>query len=146
MPLVNGTLTDFGLDPLTAADPLLQFRASSAGISGLNILAASPPVEVVPAANGFFEIDLADTYSLDSGGVTYSITVQYREARTGYIKRELLPWRLQVPADGGALADLIQYPTNPAAVWVGTEPPVDEPTPGTWWLNPETGELTEWSN
>jgi len=144
MPLVNGLLSDFGLIPLADNMPVLQFRASSAGVSDLNVLAASAPVEVVPAGNGFFEVDLVSTDAIAPGGIFYTVTVQYREDGTRNVKREQLPWRLTVPEEGGALADLLAVPSNPAAVWVGTEPPLN-PEPGTWWYDPETGELTEWS-
>jgi hypothetical protein len=145
MPLVNGTLTDFGLDPLLPLDPVLMFRATSAGISGLNVLAGTVPVETVPAANGFFEVELAATDDLMPGGISYQVEIRYREKDTRLVKHELLPWKLYVGPDGGALADQLTVPTNPALVWVGTEPPLN-PTPGTWWYDPETGELTEWSN
>jgi hypothetical protein len=145
MPLVNGTLTDFGLAPIAALSPVLQFRATAAGVSNLNVLAASIPVEVEPLPNGFFEADLAATDTIHPGGIEYTVTVRYREARTRYVRQELLPWRFAVPAAGGALADLLTVPANPAAVWVGSTAP-DNPTPGTWWYNPDTGALTEWSN
>ena len=145
MPLVNGTLTDFGLAPLLGLDPVLLFRATSAGISNQNLLAASMPVEVTPAANGFFEVELAATDALMPGEVEYRLEVKYRERRTRNVKHEVLPWALRVPEAGGAITDLLQVPSNPASVWVGTTPP-DNPTSGTWWYNPETGELNEWSN
>jgi len=144
MALVNGLLSDFGLDPLAGNDPVLIFKASSAGISDLNILSASAAVEVTPSANGYFELDLAAADEVAPAGIFYTVTIRYRENHTRNIKQELLPWRLHVPAAGGALADLLGVPANPALVWVGTEPPAN-PTPGTWWLNPDTGELTEWS-
>lgn len=144
MPIVNGTLADFGLDPLTTNDAVLQFKASTAGVTGITLMAASKPVQTVPAANGFFEVELTSTDEIAPGGISYAVTVQYREDGSRYLKRELLPWKLLVPAEGGALADLLMVPSNPAQVWIGTEPPTD-PEPGTWWLDPETGDLNEWS-
>lgn len=144
MPLVNGTLADFGFDPLTINSPVLQFKASTAGVSGMNLLASSKPVQTVPESNGFFEVELASTEEILPGGIFYLVTIQYREDSTRNVKRELLPWKLFVPPEGGYLADLLMVPSNPAHVWTGTTPPED-PQPGMWWLNPETGDLMEWS-
>lgn len=143
MPLVNGTLTDFSLDPLELGSPLLSFRASSPAVTGTNLLTARKAVEVEPLSNGFFEVDLVSTETV-TPAMHYTIELRYRDEKTGLMLNELLPWQLSVPPEGGALADLIAVPSNPATVWTGTEPPTN-PAPGSWWYDPETGELSEWS-
>jgi hypothetical protein len=141
MPLVNGTLTDFGLDPLSLSSPVLIFRASTTGITGLNVLSARKAVEVTPAPNGFFEVELVATSAIAPADVHYTVEIRYRDA-LGMTVTERLPWQLYVTAEGGALGDLLRVPSNPALVYTGTEPP-EPATPGTWWLDPETGDLAE---
>lgn len=143
MPLVNGTLTDFGLDPLTINSPVLYFRASSTGIAGLNILSKRKAVEAVPAANGFFEVDLVATAAVAPADTHYMIEIRYRDSN-GMVVSESLPWKLFVPSEGGALGDLLRVPANPALVFTGTEPP-ELATAGLWWLDPETGDLSEFT-
>ena len=142
MPIVNGTLTDFGLDPLTVNSPVLYFRASSTGIAGLNILSKRKAVEVRPAAgNGFFEVDLVATAAVAPADTHYIIELRYRD-EAGMTISETLPWKLYVPGDGGALGDLLRVPANPALVFTGTEPP-ELATAGVWWLDAATGDLAE---
>jgi len=142
MPLVNGTLTDFGLDPLLYESPALLFRASSTGLAGLNILSARKAVEVVPAANGFFEVDLVSTTLIAPETTHYTVEIRYRDQDTRMMVSELLPWKLLVPPEGGALGDLLRVPANPGLVWTGTQPPILA-SAGTWWIDPDTGDLSE---
>lgn len=142
MAIVNGTLTDFGLDPLALNDPVLIFRASSTGIAGLNLLSASKAVEAYPAYNGFFEVDLVSTSLISPETTHYTVEIRYRDTLTRTLTTEKLPWQLLVPPEGGALGDLLRVSANPALVWTGAEPP-PAPTPGNWWLNPDTGDLQE---
>lgn len=142
MPIVNGTLTDFGLDPLTVNSPTLYFRSSSTGVAGLNILSARKAVEVTPAANGYFEADLVASAAVAPADAHYIIELRYRDAATGQMVSEVLPWKLFVPTGGGALGDLLRVPANPALVFTGTEPP-ELAAAGLWWLDPETGDLAE---
>lgn len=144
MPLVNGTLTDFGLDPLATYAPRLTFRAAAPGTDGLGIY-TTRPVEVVPAANGYFEVDLIATDALAAANY-YNVQVHWTDVDpTRKDRTETLPWRLHVPPEGGALGDLLAAPASPGNVWVGADAP-ESPSAGTWWLDPETGELSEWSN
>lgn len=144
MPLVNGTLTDFGLDPMAGHAPRITFRPAAPGFNGLTVL-ATKAVDVTPAANGFFEVDLVSTDEIQPA-THYVVQLHWTDTEpTRKDRVDTLPWKLFVPVSGGALGDLLAVPANPAQVWVGTEPPAD-PEPGTWWYDPETGELTEWSN
>lgn len=143
MPIVNGTLTDFGLDPMAGNAPRVRFRAASPAFNGLTVL-ATKTVEAIPAANGFFEVDLASTETIQPA-THYVVQLAWTDLEPSRKDRtDTLPWKLYVPEDGGALGDLLALPSNPANVWTGTEPPPD-PTPGTWWYNPDTGDLSEWS-
>lgn len=143
MALVSGTLNDFGLESLDGFAPKLIFRPSGPGLSGIAVL-ASKAVEVVPAANGYFEVDLAPTVEV-SPPIQYVIQLRWLEMYPSRKERvETLPWKLEVPAAGGYLSDLLKTPSNPALAWSGEEPPAN-PTPGTWWLRPSNAELSEFS-
>jgi len=143
MPLVNGTLTDFGLDPIAGLTPRLVFMPASPGVAGLNVL-TTLPVEVTPAANGYFEVDLASTQTI-APATYYIVKITWIDAAQNRRHRsELLPWKLFVPPEGGALGDLLRVPSNPALTFTGTEAPYN-PAVGSWWLDPTTGDLSEFS-
>lgn len=142
MPIINGALTDFGLDPLQLEDPKLIFRASSTGLAGMNLLSARKAVETVPASNGYFEVELVSTDEIAPAATHYTVEIRYRETETRMRVSEVLPWNLLVPPAGGALTDLLRVQSNPALVWTGPAAP-ENTTPGTWWLDPESGDLSE---
>lgn len=142
MALVTGTLIDFGLEPMDGYAPEIVFHPSTPGLSGIAIL-ASKPVEVTPAANGYFEVDLTPTAEV-SPPMQYTIQLRWLELPTRKVRSEILPWKLEVPEAGGFLADLLRVPSNPALAWTGEEPPAN-PTPGSWWLKPSSGELYEYA-
>lgn len=142
MPLVYGKLTDFGLDPLTVDEPIITFRASSAAVAGINVLSARHAVDVKPKASGDFIADLVSTWTLAPSSTHYTVEISYRDPKLARRVSEILPWRLFVPAEGGPLGDLLRVASNPALVWTGGQPPL-LPSPGTWWLDPATGDLSE---
>lgn len=145
MPKITGKLTDFGLDAIIGSDPKLTFiftsedRGPTSGISGTSVL-ANRPVDVLPEYNGFFEADLTSTERISPAGY-YLVVVQWRD-HLRQRRREQLPWKLYVPAAGGILADLLRVPSNPALVFTGPKPPAN-PSPGSWWHEPGTGDLSE---
>lgn len=145
MPKVRGQLTDFGFDPLTGNKPRIFFQHKTPGVSQSNIL-TTKPVEAVPTAGGFFELELAASAAVAPAGF-YEITIRWTDA-SGNTWTEVLPWRLHVPSEGGSLADMLRVPQNPALTWTGAEPPRD-PSPGMWWqkLNGEIWEFagTGWN-
>lgn len=143
MPKVTGRLTDVSADPMRDAEPTLIFEYTSAAVAGSSVLAPRPVV-VAPAWNGYFEVNLTDSAKILPGG-HYTLTIEWRDARTRQLHRSRMPWELHVPAAGGTLAELLRLPANAANVWTGTTPPKN-PVRGLWWLNPETGDLKEWTN
>lgn len=136
MPIVKGTLTDFGLDPLSS-EMELWFIPAHAGLRGLNLLSRKP-VRVTPAKNGLFEADLVSTEAV-SPATWYEMEIRYLDRREKKIER--LPWELRVPAAGGILSDLLRVPSNPALVFTGEKAPPN-PAPGSWWQD-TTGDLRE---
>lgn len=142
MAKVTGQISDFGFDPLRSNRLRLSFRHSEPGVSGVSLM-TTRPVEVDTEENGYFEADLAPSGLIFPEGF-YTVTLEWEEPPSRKVHREVFPGRLWVPPGGGVLSTLLRLPSNPAAVWTGTTAPPN-PTPGTWWLNPETGVLKEWN-
>lgn len=145
MAKVTGKLTDFGLSVMPGSDPRIsfQFRTTeslTSGVAGTSVL-ANRPVVVSSQSNGYFEADLTPTDRISPAGF-YVVTVGWRD-ELRRPQREVMPWRLYVPAAGGVLADLLRVPANPSLVFTGPTPPAN-PSPGSWWLNPGSGELKEY--
>lgn len=145
MPKITGQLTDFGLDAMLGKDPIISFRFVSegrptSGIAAANVL-ANREVLVRPEYNGYFEGTLTSTEKISPAGY-YLVSVHWRD-ELRQRRSEQLPWRLYVPPAGGALADLLRVPSNPALVFTGPKAPAN-PSPGSWWLNPESAELLEY--
>lgn len=137
MALVTGFLSDFGLGDLSDHHPMFVFEPSGPAVGDVKVYAPRQ-IAVVTSTDGYFEADL------QPNDVVHPATFYRVAIRWGGGRSIKLPWKLSVPSEGGPLADLLRVPSNPAAVWIGiTEP--ENPSPGTWWLNPETGELQEWS-
>lgn len=138
MALVTGILADFAQGTLGDQHPTFLFEPSGPGFNDPKVHAPER-AKAAPVLNGGFSIDLQPNDVIHPA-THYTVTILWGSGR-----RVRLPWKLFVPSSGGRLADLLQYPANPASTWIGTTPPTN-PSPGTWWLNPETGELQEWSN
>lgn len=146
MPKVTGQLTDFGLDPMQDSNPRITFTFMvdghrSSAVAATSVL-ANRATEAVPARNGYFEADLTSTEKIAPAGY-YLVTVHWRD-KLRIHRHETLPWQLRVPAAGGVLADLLRVPSNPALVWTGEAPPLN-PSPGSWWQQPSSGDLREYS-
>lgn len=130
MPKVTGQLTDFGFDALEGHAPRLLFIHNTPGVAGTSVL-TTRPVVVPVAHNGYFEADLIASARIAPAGY-YTVRIEWTEY-PNRLQSETFPGRLYVPANGGALADILRVPANPALVWTGEEPPAN-PSPGTWWL------------
>lgn len=143
MAFVTGTLTDFGLAALAAYAPEIVFTPSGPGVNDTTLF-ATRPISVTPAANGSFAVNLAPTEDIRPDR-WYAISMRWLDSSGGYIGVDFPDWQLRVPSAGGKVNDLLNVPANPGQVWVSETPPTN-PSPGTWWLNPTTGDLNEWSN
>jgi len=127
MPLVTGTLTDFGLQPLTGAQPELIFTPQQASTKNGRLL-ATLPVRVTPQPSGYFEVDLISTVGLVPA-TWYELTILWLAPGGGF---DHLRWRVNVPAEGGQIGTLLDAPTGQDVIWVGpTRPPTDGPV----WFN-----------
>lgn len=139
MALVTFVLNDFGMTYPAELRPTLVFQPSGPAVGGLNIYAPLAEQVATFSSNGLGSVDLQPNDAIHPA-THYKVSIL-----TANGARTQLPWKLFVPSGGGRLADLLKNPANPAAVWIGTTPP-ENPTPGTWWLNPLTGELAEWKD
>lgn len=137
MPKVTGQLSDFGLDPMTAHKPVIAFTHSTPAVAGNRLLSADKPVRVTPTSGGFFDAELVAAAAVSPAGF-YTISIEWTELPLKLRRKERLPFRLYVPAEGGTLADMLRMPSNPGQVWAGKEPPAN-PSPGTWWLDFDGG-------
>ena len=139
MPLVTGTLSDFGLSSLTQYQPVIVFMPSGVGFMGGRVL-ATRPIRVTPDAGGYFQVDLASTDTIEPA-VWYGIQIQWLEPGGGYSYIDFEQSKLYVPTLGGNLPVLIDTPsTNQLMViWQDTEP---IPWPlGVVWANTITGDV-----
>lgn len=142
MALVTGTLRNFGIESLAPYSPQIVFTPSGNAVLG-DYLLATDPIVVTPQVSGVFEVNLAPTVDIRPD-CWYTIAIQWLDAGGNYIRKDFPDWKLRVPSIGGTVTALLAVPANPAQVWVGETPPPN-PVPGTWWLNPTTGELKEWN-
>ena len=127
MPLVTGTLTDFGLQPLTGAQPELIFTPQEPATKNGRLL-ATRPIVVTPQPSGYFEVDLISTVGVVPA-TWYEVTIRWVDPASGF---DHVRWRLTVPDGGGQIGTLLAAPAGPGTFYAGRErPPVD----GKIWLD-----------
>lgn len=153
MPLITGTLTDIGGGHLAGKQPRIIFELDGPVASGTNLV-ATEPVSVVPAFDGKWSVNLLQTTSMNSSA-HYRLSIEWLDSANNYVRIDYPDWRIQVPAGGGSIGDLVVGGvTNPKVVYVSLTPPKN-PVPFMLWLevdpgnstNPRnTGNLYEWSN
>jgi len=152
MAIVTGSMTDLGLSPIPGLQPRLGFQADAGIDSGT--VRIDRLIEVVPNALGVFSVNLAPTDTIRPA-TSYRLTVTWLDALGQPAGFAEIPGRLYVPADGGALGDLITTDGGaPGLTWVGLEPPAER-GPFTSWLrmdpdniddfDPASGDYYEWS-
>lgn len=137
MPVVNGVLTDFGLEPFDDWNEVeLVFRADQPAMAGGRLLATKDVVVPVDS-NGRFETTLqhSNTYPR----TTYSATVRWLD---GSSQMDIVSG-LKVPPEGGTISEILGKSYEPLSVWVGSDAPPN-PAIGTWWLDIETDDLLEY--
>lgn len=118
MPTVTGTLTDIGLGSLGPSNPVLQFTPSEPAVDTAGRIFASRAVEVVPAAQGSFTVNLASTDGLMPERAHWVMSIGWRNpdgymSSDGYFVKDFPTWRIRVPVEGGRLVDLLD--AKPAA-------------------------------
>ena len=144
MPLVTGTLADIGLDPLAGFQPILRFRPNAPAASATGVIFPTKPVDVTPASDGSFSVDLASTDDVLPGNAHWRLTIEWLSpdgyGSGGYSASDHASWKIRVPAGGGLLADMLDVPPRVDAVWVDIVPP---PTDGyLYWIDTSTSPAT----
>lgn len=143
MATVTGELATFGFSSLQPYSPEIVFTPSGPTTTALKVR-ASKPVVVVPEMDQTFSVELTSTDTMRPAA-WYTLSIRWLDSGGNFVSVDYPDWKLFVPSAGGDLATLLDVPANPAQVWVGVDPPSGA-TSGTWWLNPTTGDLYEWSN
>ena len=138
MAVYTGTLTDFGLDPLTAFAPLMVFTADQPAFSGVNVL-VTRRIEAPIASDGSFSVDLVPSVST-TPNVTYTMRVEWLDASGGFIGMDIIGG-IVAALGGGSIPDMGGIPIT--RFYVSDTAP-ENPELDTWWLDTITGNLNEW--
>ncbi|MDY0891887.1 hypothetical protein [Frigoribacterium sp. CFBP9030] len=137
MPTVSGRLLDIGLATLDPLRPTVTFTPRNADGDGssvaTNLLLASRPTSVTPAADGSFTVQLAAT-TLMRPDTWYEISVKWFEPTGAFHDASYPSFKLRVPEQGGILAELVDAEPTSKLAWVGpTAPP--NTTAYLWWID-----------
>lgn len=148
MALVTFKLNDFGIASMAPLAPRVAFIPDGPAVldtQPTDYLLASRRIQAVLDPDGeTFTVNLWPS-SWTRPMVTYRLLIEWLNGEGVPVGYDAPSWVLHVPPEGGNLADVVQaIPTNPYWVWIGEDPPAN-PTPGTWWMHPLTGDLYEWS-
>lgn len=143
MASVTGLLKTFGLGDLAGYQPELWFDPSGPATSGATVYFSQSVKATIDFDTKTFTVTLQPTTELEQD-VWYTPRIRWLNAIGNYTQPDYPDWKVRVPPEGGVFGDLLTAPSNPAHVWVSETPPAD-PTPGTWWLVPSTGDLSEWT-
>jgi hypothetical protein len=155
MTTVTGKLLDAGLASINGLNPVLIFQVNKPAITDSGTFIVTDPIEVTPASDGTFSVNLSNTDTLLTNDVYYTMSAEWRAPDLNYARADYPDWKVYVPTGGGNLADLIKQPanrsmvikspTNPGpyfgkgAMWLQIDP-ADPDNP----LNPgNTGDLYE---
>lgn len=148
MATVTFKLTDFGLQPLAAYQPVMLFTADEPAVTIDGGVLSTRPVSAIPAADGSGTVDLAA--SIDTTPETkYSLRVEWLDETAGLPGMDVLKG-LVVPPGTNSITDLTSIPVS--RWWVELPDPnnpsmplgLADPGPNTWWLDTSTGDLKEW--
>jgi hypothetical protein len=139
MPTVTGTLADFNLQALTGLRPKIIFRPNRSALSPTRLYVARP-IEVTPADDGSFSVELVPTQLLEPAA-WYTIEIRWQEPSGRELGRDYPDWRVFVTAEGGTLSGLISTPADNTLL-VAWQPNQPDPWPsGLVWVNTITGDV-----
>ena len=141
MPIVTGTLADFGFETLAPLQAQVVFRPSSVGTIGGRLLATRERI-VTPNAAGYFEAELASTSAI-TPATWYDVSIRWLDDDDGgYPRVDHVEHRLFVPPLGGTISELFRVPNNNQLVPY-FQPHEPDPWPlGSLWINSVTGDIT----
>lgn len=134
MPVVNGTLENFGMLSIAALDPEIIFTANKPAVGLDNAIFVTDPIVEIPAADGTWAVLLQNTSTLITADVYYTIVIRWRDPANNYMRADFPDWKLYVPDTGGEFTDLIKHPVNPGLVIVSPVNPGTDFELNTAWL------------
>ena len=146
MTIVTFKLNTFSMAQMVGLAPRVYFVPNGPAVidSATDYLLASRRVEATLGEDGeTFTVELVPA-AYARPLATYSIVIEWLDSAGNFTQRDDPPWQLHVPIEDGQLGDMLNLPANPYWVFVGEIAPAD-PTSGTWWMDPLTGNLYEWS-
>ncbi|QSZ49418.1 hypothetical protein [Arthrobacter sp. D5-1] len=144
---VSGKLSDFELEPIAGLSPEIEFLPSEPAVGNGGRLLATKAIRVPPEANGDFTVQLHTTDDLLPSNVYYQIVIRWLDGNGRFIKADNPNWKLQVPAGGGAIADLIRLPLGTGIViYSPTEPPIWAGLLGAIWFQLDPNDANNPSN
>ncbi|GAA2230299.1 hypothetical protein N1031_06970 [Herbiconiux moechotypicola] len=108
MPVITGSLKDFGLGSLAARSPVLVFTPSAVGVDPTGRIYPMDPVEAVPAPDDTFSATVARTTNL-LPEVFLRLAIRY-ESGDGPPSEDLAGIEIRVPEAGGNVKDLMRAP------------------------------------
>lgn len=142
---ITGTLSDLGLVSLAAFNPEIRLVPHRASFKGAKFL-STKPVVAIPASNGAFSMQvesLEDTRPYTRATLQAWWQEPGKPGEQGWNSVDLIE-DFQIPPGGGAIGDIAGLAFDPTKVIVSESEPWN-PAYSTWWLNPVTGDLKEWS-
>jgi hypothetical protein len=140
-------LSDFGLQPLNGLQPEIEFRPNDAAVGLGGKLMATAPIYVTPDSSGNATVQLHTTDDLLPSNAYYNIVIHWLDAKGKRVKADNPNWKLQVPAGGGAIADLIRLPLGAGIViYSPTAPPLWSGLLGATWFQLDPNDANNPSN
>jgi hypothetical protein len=140
MATVTGTLSDFGYASLAPYQPVVTFTPTGPGVQGGRLLAAKPVSLSPGAGTGYFEVDLAPTEGIVPE-TWYQISISWLDTNAGWIEKNFVGTKLEVPELGGPIGYLVKSPPTPPP-FVAWQPTAPDPWPiGLVWVNSITGDV-----
>lgn len=138
MPTITGTLSDFGLSPLSGASPRITFMPSGAGAESHRLF-SSTPVKVEPDASGAFSVELQSTDGVVPE-VLYTVQIEHLSAGGAFTHFDVLGLRIFIPREyDGPLTELPGVPLTPDTVLVSLDLP-PQGFKGYWLYSPSEGQ------
>ncbi|WP_394254696.1 hypothetical protein [Pseudoclavibacter helvolus] len=143
MPEVTFQLRTFGLEAtrdLLANVVFTPSRDGAIGLDGMLVRRVLVPFSSIDAITGRGQVTLARTVGLKPP-THYDVSVEWLDpALEGWASISV---PIHVPASGGDLSDLVDFPSTGEEWWVAPEsPPINDSS--FLWLDPETDDVFRW--
>ena len=144
---VTYKLSDFGLTPIAGLQPEVEFQPNEPAVASGGRLLATAPIYSTPDAGGEGTVNLHTTDDLLPSSAHYKIVIHWLDSKGKRVRADNPNWKLQVPAGGGAIADLIRLPLGVGIViYSPTEPPIWAGLLGAIWFQLDPNDANNPSN